>query len=632
MDFQRQIKFRKLKVLFQNAYWPFALIYSYLASLSIYFLTNNGFSLDDYIASGSLGSSHIFIAYMIIAMAICIYIFFKRKSELIKHSHILLILILLIIFSYNFINNGLIEQYISIFLLSLSFSIFIFLAFGRCVSHKVISKPRLLIIIPIAFAVIFALISCLRMYSLHSHAYDMGIFVQAFYKFSRFDFDNTIRKIPHLWGDHFHPILLPLSFLFYIFPSPYLPLLLQASIVALGFLPVYLIAINKLKSSSASLLLSSAYLFFIGIGKAIEFDFHEITIAITAYLFVFYFYMVKKKFWYWVFLVLLLCFKEDLSIFVCALGLFIILTSKKDRLLGIATAGVGLLWFVVVTKLVIPTLSSEGFVYFTYNSLGDSMLDVLRGIVISPLHALHVLINHPLKMQTVFSMLGSFSYLLFLSPAFFLLAIPMMGESLWNDSISRWSGFHYEAIVAPVLIISAIYAISRILPVVEKKYQERLLSFVVILVLICSVTMSLYQSNPIFGIIKPSFYAVSDEARDLHRVIRVVSKNGSVTAQHSVVPLLAARNQIYEYPGCVLRDCAESQFFVLSLAGSTWPLEKSAMRDEIFKFLNKDGFRAKYGLYAREGSAFVFMKDYQAKAQDVGLAKEFLNQYKITEQ
>jgi uncharacterized membrane protein len=626
MDIQKFINFKVVKSFFEKSYWVSVLAFSYLASLSLFYFISSGFSLDDFVRTGDLGSTTRFILFMALSMGVIFAMAWYVKSRIAKYSYLLALAALAIVFSFNFINNGPIEKYISILIISFSISTFLYLVFLPKISYEVKGRSSLLYILPIIFFVAFALVSSFRVYNFNSHAYDMGIFAQAFYKFSHLAFDNTVRKLPNLWGDHFHPILLPLSFLYKVFPSVYLLSFLQAALVALGFLPVYLIAKNILKSSTAGIFMATAYLSFIGIGKAIEFDFHPIVIATTAFLFLFYFFLKEKWLWYWFFLFILLLFQEDVSIFVFFLGIFIFLSSKKYKKIGLVSSIIGLVWFLLVVKLIIPHFANQEYIYFAYKSLGGSFPEVVRNVIVNPLHALWELTNHPLKLETVLSSFGSFGFLIFISPSFFLLAIPMMGEGLWNDEISRWSGFHYGAIVAPVLAISAIFSIKKILSCVKARYQKNLLSFLLVSVLVCSVVFSLERRNPIYKVIKPSFYHISSETLDLHRILSDVPKNASVSAQHSVVPLLSGRDEIYEYPGCILEQCQKSQFFVLSLAGSSWPLDKSGMKDEINKFLIGEGFRSQYGLYKRVGTSFIFKKGWQSLPNEVEAARFTIEQ------
>jgi len=624
MDIQKFINLKAIKLFFEKSYWIVFLIFSYLVSLSFLYFISSGFSLDDFVQTGDFGSTSLFILFMVLSMGAILFVAWRLRNKIAKYTYILSLASLAIIFSYNFINNGLVERYISIFIISLSISTFLYLAFSSRISHDEKKKSKLLYILPIVFFIIFALVSSFRVYNLNSHAYDMGIFVQAFYKFSHFTFDNTVRKLPHLWGDHFHPILFPLSFLYRVFPSVYLLSFLQAALVALGFLPVYLIARDALKSSTAGIFMATAYLFFIGIGKAIEFDFHPIVLATTVFLFVFYFFLKEKWLWYWIFLFILLLFQEDVSVFVFFLGIFVFFSSKKYRTVGLVMSMIGLGWFFLATKMIIPYFLGGEYIYFAYTSLGDSFLEVVKNAIINPLHVLRELVNHSLKLETVLSSLGSFAFLIFISPSYFLLAIPMMGESLWNDEISRWSGFHYGAIFAPVLVISAIFSIKRIISWAGSRYQKGLLSFMIILALACSVIFSLDRKSPIYRVIKPSFYQVSDEVSDLHKILSDIPSDVSVTAQHSIVPLLSGRDEVYEYPGCVADKCQKSQFFVLSTGGSSWPLDKEGIKEEINKFLDLEEFRSGYGLYKREGTAFIFRRDWQSLPEEVQAAKTAL--------
>lgn len=616
MDF-RPINLQQIKKTLAIAFFPIAGVFVYLASLSIYSLAYSGFSLPDFVQSGETGSLQLFIAFMLLAMGFIATLIYRARRNLKAKTHLLLILSGAIIFAFNLMNNGPIEEYMAVFIISFVLAVFFYLVFSKRVKHQ---RARVeiwpLAILVAIFALAYSIISVFRIYNFNAHAYDLGIFTQAFYQFSHFEFSNTVRDVSHLWGDHFHPILVPFSLLYRLIPSVYFLVILQALVVALGAVPIYLIALKKLKSSWAGLVLATAYLSFIGLAKAIEFDFHPITLATTAFLLVFYFYLLDKKWWYWLGLVVLLACQEDVAIFVAMLGIFIFVTNRQKRWMGALTFALGIMWFYVVTKLVIGALADGGYIYFAYSSLGETPTEAVKAIMISPLHAIRAMTNHASKMQTVLSAFSSFSFLIFFSPAFFILAVAMLGEGLWNDAMSRWSGFHYEAIVAPVLIISAIYAISQIMLFCRAKYRPALLTFLAMMVLSSSVCVALHRHTPLVRIFKLSFYKVSPEISALHQLIPKVPKNASVSAQHSVVPILAGRERIYEYPGCDPAKCHDVDYFILSTAGSLWPLEKQGMAAEIKAFLQGDDFRGEFGLYKREGTGFIFKKGHQISIEE----------------
>src|SRR5947209_15328208 len=109
-------------------------------------------------------------------------------------------------------------------------------------------------------------------------AYDLGIFDQSTWGYSRFDLiHNTVRRLPTL-GDHFHPILMSLAPLYWIWDDVRVLLIAQAVLLAVASLPLFLWARERL-GTPAALLFQSAYLVFWGVLSGDLADFHEVAFA-----------------------------------------------------------------------------------------------------------------------------------------------------------------------------------------------------------------------------------------------------------------------------------------------------------------------------------------------------------------
>ena len=95
-----------------------------------------------------------------------------------------------------------------------------------------------------------------------SNAYDLGLFDQTVWGYSRLEMlPNTIVRLPNLLGDHFHPILIALAPLYWLWDDPRVLLVAQAILLALASLPIYLWARRELGEVPA-LLFQAAYLAF----------------------------------------------------------------------------------------------------------------------------------------------------------------------------------------------------------------------------------------------------------------------------------------------------------------------------------------------------------------------------------
>ncbi len=105
------------------------------------------------------------------------------------------------------------------------------------------------------FILLYSMISLLKHMNFQSHGWDLGIFDQHTWQLSNFEFGfNTVRMVPSLWGDHFHPIFFLVAPAYWIWSDARMLLIYQAVIVALGALPVFYVVKRNFESRTCALL------------------------------------------------------------------------------------------------------------------------------------------------------------------------------------------------------------------------------------------------------------------------------------------------------------------------------------------------------------------------------------------
>jgi uncharacterized membrane protein len=588
----------------------------------IFRISLNQFVVDDFLDARK--SYFVILVGFVISIYLLIgyiyKVYFQQKSYLIIFALISIFIAILLS-----LNSNILFQTVSNIFFAVSVSLYSYPLITNY-AQKIEKNKWILPSIIIIFIALYSLLSVMRNLSYHSSAYDLGIYTQAFYKYSHFFTpQNTIRGLNNLWGDHFNPILIPLSVIFYrLYPSSNLLLILQAVIVVCGIIPLYFLCKDLLKNRTAAYFLALAYLLFFGLQSAIMFDFHTITLMPTFFLLTFYFANKNKWGWYFVGLLFLLACKEDVSLFIIFLGLFIIYWKKTIKI-GLITSLIGLIWFIVSIGYIIPHYSESGFAYFTYHILGATPKEVVVSVITNPLHAIYSLGNTPEKQATLFMFAGSFGLLFIFAPSFLLLALPMLGENLWNDATLRWWGFHYGVSALPVMIIATVFGIQYLATYFHEKQRKNLITIISFYVFLSSLFMSLYFGTPIMNIVHRSFYKIPESVRDTNKVIATIPEQSSVTTQHSVVPHLANRDLIFQYPGQNWPEAKNPDYFFFTLINSSWPMSEVEETEMIQDFLN----RKDYGLIYNINGAFLFKKGEKTSSESYDKATEFINNYRL---
>jgi len=245
-------------------------------------------------------------------------------------------------------------------------------------------------------AAFYSTISIIRHDRFSSGGYDLGIFDQTIWGYSRFEIvGNTVKGTPNLLGDHFHPALMLLAPAYWIWSDARVLLVAQALLLAAASLPVYFWGRSRLGAEAAALA-QLAFLAFWGLLAGVIFDFHELALAVPAISFGLWALVERRLLLFWSMLVLGCLAKEDVALTFAAMGLYALLVQRRARF-GLAVTALTAGWFVAVLGLVIPAISGRRYHYFDYPALGRNWTAALVTLAERPYRAVTLALEsaHP---------------------------------------------------------------------------------------------------------------------------------------------------------------------------------------------------------------------------------------------
>lgn len=254
-------------------------------------------------------------------------------------------------------------------------------------SNKVDEKSRIKVlffgVIGLLFlyqVVMLSLVLVLRVQSLYVATYDFGIFTQMFYNMKHFNgMVTTLERSMVLshFSVHVSPIYYLILPLFMVFPFPETLEVAQVLIVAIGLIPLYLIAKSFKLSFFITGVMLVMYMYHPAILSSSFYDLHENCFLAPMLLFILYFVIKQKMVGVIISMVLTLMIKEDASIYVFFVGLFVTFgyTSRiqdnklkhKNVIYGIILMVVSAIYFVGITQIM--KSSSEGVMFWRYDNL-----------------------------------------------------------------------------------------------------------------------------------------------------------------------------------------------------------------------------------------------------------------------
>src|SRR3989449_931827 len=191
-------------------------------------------------------------------------------------------------------------------------------------------------VLPFVLALIAAIaygsISVYRHNVFASGAFDLGVQDQTVWGYRRLEIiPNTVEMIRNLLGDHFHPILMTIAPLYWIWDDVRVLLIVQAGMFAAGGVPIFWWARRQLGVLPA-IVFEIAYLAFWGVLSAVGYDFYHIAFAVPAGSFCLYALLTKNNRLLWAMVALGLLTRENIALTFAAIGLFVILAQRRWRL------------------------------------------------------------------------------------------------------------------------------------------------------------------------------------------------------------------------------------------------------------------------------------------------------------
>lgn len=488
--------------------------------------------------------------------------------------------------------------------------------FVQSAAFDYFQRRRFLWLLVLFVTAAYASLSILRHWHFSSSAYDLGIFDQAIWQLSRFSpplvsvRSNLLTE--NLFGDHFHPILIVLAPIYWITDRVEALLAVQALLFALAIIPIYLFTEKRLGRSSAYLS-AVVYAIFWGVHKAVEFDFHEIAFAGPTIAFAIY--AIDERRWksYFLCVGLLLITKENLPILVFFFGIYL-LTLRQFKY-ALTSMAVGAIGFVTVIKLFLPYFTDPEtnrdrpglyYRYWSYNHLGSSPAGLLATLVKNPLLVIQTLFSPRTKLDTYWYLFHPFLFLPILSPLF-ILAIPLLAERFLSEGASLWSiDYHYNALIAPVLVMASVDSIHRISQRFKNVNKVYLVIPIVIVILVLNLRLLLL--SPIRKLSDRSYWQLSDSDRTGRRALSLIPANASVITQGPITPHLTHRKIVYMINP--FAEIPDADFIIASERLNPFPYPNYA---EISKYLDAQQVRGYRKVFEENG--WVVLKSELHPAQ-----------------
>ncbi len=436
------------------------------------------------------------------------------------------------------------------------------------------------LVLIIAYTIFFSAITIARHNGLETNAYDLGNVDQAVWNtahgrplaFTNWEGRAKTFKAGTRLAMHVEPIYFLIAPLYWVWSDPRALLILQTAILALGALPAYWLARDRLGDGVPAIAFAAAYLLFPALEAANLFDFHAVTLAASLLLFAAYGLLSGRTRLFLIFWLLAAATKEEMPLLVAMMGLYAAAIQRRPRL-GIPVALAGIAWFLIATFVIVPAFNTSGrSPYLNYYDLASQPIGESAGqgkALVSTALGRLLTVKH---LRYVLRLLAPVGWLSLFSPATLAMLLPSLLINLISDNpqMHYLERYHYAAPLVPFVIVSSIMGAARISrwsrfatlsqrrpgksqppealqPLSEIRNPKSEIVALSLWVLACTSVYHYYRGfTPLAeGFTWPE---VSEHDRRLQDIARLIPANASLSAQSNLNPHFSQRDRINLFP------------------------------------------------------------------------------------
>ncbi len=233
-------------------------------------------------------------------------------------------------------------------------------------------------------SLIFLVCSSIRHGLFQSSVWDLGIFDQFAYLISQGLPPVSSFLGFHLLGDHAAYSFYLLGGLYTLWANVHWLFLVQAVALAMGAVPVALLALQAGCKESQAISLAYAYLLYPLIFNVNLFDFHPEIMAVPVLLLALWYARQGATVPFLMGVLFVLGCKAVLSLTVVGMGIWLLIWERK-RFFGLASMILGAGWFLLATQVIIPHFRPFELNWLTrYDTLGDSIFEIAWNLLTNP--------------------------------------------------------------------------------------------------------------------------------------------------------------------------------------------------------------------------------------------------------
>ena len=395
----------------------------------------------------------------------------------------------------------------------------------------------------VVFFALFTLVGIVIHQNIGTSAYDLGVFDQAYWRYSTFHSTfNTVLGFSIL-GDHFGVLAFVFGPLYGIYPTVAWPIAAQTlSVAAGGVILFYIVRLRLPSTPMVAMAIALSYYLNPAVHSTLLWQFHEIGLASGIYMCLILSYLKGKRGLLIVSLLALLMCREDMPFTVIAFGVLALFDKRwRD---GAWAIGLAFAWWLFATKMVMPIFNDLGY----WQTQPGRPLAALLDNIFNPSFYINRF-SDPQSVSYLFQVFFPLGFLAMLSPRHLIPALPTLLANVLIGSYKTQIAYHYCISIMPFIFWAAVEVLNRhqvSLRLTEKRFA---FSFSILAVVLTVISYSQYSSLNLQQL--PQMvrnWSVNAPTRRLLAELDEEIGDRGVAASDFLLPHLSHRERIYLFP------------------------------------------------------------------------------------
>lgn len=379
----------------------------------------------------------------------------------------------------------------------------------------------------IGLSIAYSALSIIRHNHFQSGGFDLGLYDQAVWQYSKFIWPYNTVKERFILGDHLTLTLPLLAPLYWLWNDVRILLIFQAFWVSISSFAVYTLALRRKLHQFTSLVVAIGYGLFYGIQYTVFFDFHPVVMAVGFIPWLLYFLESGRVKLLVATTILLLFTQENMGLALSSIGIFY-LVGKRYRRIAIMFIIGGIVWS-LVAAWIIALFSPIGFQYWPH-------------ITLDPISVFRQFFDNPEKRETLLYTFSSFSFIpLFSLGSMLAIFFDLAQYFVTGPEFSRmWSPFmHHRITLAPLVILGVLDVFERL------QTNKKSLIYLSFFLFFWIIGNQYFLHLPLNKLSKQVYWQEEPWMKDTRALLSVVPINAAIATQQNLIPHLSHKKEIY---------------------------------------------------------------------------------------